>query len=66
MMPDGCHNCKYRLKPRLFDYRGKGCKHKEMKGFICLSFAHEGVATWMVGLDDDDSKCECWERKGDA
>ena len=63
MITDGCHNCNYRLKPKLFDYRGKGCKHKDMKGFVCLAFANEGIATLMVWLDDDDSKCECWVRK---
>lgn len=61
-MPDGCHNCKYRLKPKKLDYR-RGCKHTDMKGFICLAFANEGIANWMLGLDDDDSKCECWVRK---
>ena len=66
-MEDGCHICKYRLRLERLDYSGRGCKHKDMEGFICLAFASEGVATWMVGLDPDDSKCECWVRKdGDA
>ena len=63
LINDGCHNCRYRLNAVLLDYRGRGCKHKDMKGFICTAFASEGVAHWMVGLDDDDSKCEVWERR---
>ena len=62
-MNDGCHNCQYRLKLEKLDYRGRGCKHTDMEGFICLALAGEGVASWMLGLDHDDSKCECWKRK---
>jgi hypothetical protein len=35
-----------------------------MEGFACLVFADEDEVNWMVGLDENDGKCECWmERK---
>lgn len=61
-MPDGCHNCRFRLRLEKLDYR-RGCKHERMKGFICTAMADEGVANWMLGLDDDDSMCECWMKR---
>ena len=61
-MPDGCHNCKYRLELHKLTYK-RGCKHEKMEGFVCLAMADEGIANWMVGLDADDSKCEVWVRK---
>lgn len=60
---DGCLNCRYRLKLKKYDYRKHGCKHTDMDGFICLAFAYQGVANWMVGLDNDNSRCEAWFSK---
>ena len=62
-MPDGCHNCRNRLELKKWDYRGKGCEHTQMEGFVCTAMASDGVAVWMLGLDEDDSKCECWEKR---
>lgn len=62
-MTDGCKNCRYRLELMKLDYRRRGCKHTKMEGFLCTAFADEGIANWMLGLDDDNSKCECWQRK---
>ena len=61
-MTDGCHNCRFRLRLEKLDYR-RGCKHERMKGFICTAMADKGVANWMMGLDKDNSKCECWEKR---
>lgn len=49
-----------------WDYRGNGCAHKQVDGFVCTAMASEGVAVWMLGLDDDDSKCECWEKRKES
>lgn len=62
-MPDGCHNCRNRLELKKWDYRGKGCEHTQMEGFVCTAMASDGVAVWMLGLYDDDSKCECWMKR---
>ena len=62
-MTDGCYNCRFRLELEKWDYRGKGCEHTQMDGFVCLAMADEGVANWMVGLDKDNGKCECWMKR---
>jgi len=63
-MRDCCHNCKLRYDLVKFDYSGKGCKHTNMNGFICMLFAHEErKATWMVGSDEYTELCECFTPK---
>lgn len=54
-----CKNC-YRLEK--LDYSHGGCKHTDMEGFICMVFADEGVANWMVGLDEEKGHCEMYEK----
>lgn len=57
-----CQNCRYRLSLKRFDYTKGSCEHTEMDGFICTIFSDEGVAVWMVGVEECEEQCECWER----
>ena len=62
-MAECCKTCRYRLKLVKYDYSHGGCKHEDMDGYVCMSFAHEGVACWMVGLDENTGFCECYKPK---
>ena len=59
-MKECCKNCLRSLHVKKYDYSKSGCKHSEMQGFICLAFAHEGLACWMVGVDPEVGKCESY------
>lgn len=52
-----CRNCANRYDLVQFDYTKGGCKHTKMDGFICMAFADERKAIWMVGADYG---CECF------
>jgi len=56
-----CGTCRFMLRLEKLDYSGKGCQHTDMDGFVCMAFADEGVANWMVGLSD--GRCECYEKR---
>ena len=53
-----CSNCKLCFGLEKLDYSKGGCKHTPMEGFVCMAFANEGQANWMVGLDRDTIGCE--------
>ena len=55
-----CNNCKYKLSIEKLDYSKGGCIHTKMDGFICLAFADEGVANWMLGICPESGMCECF------
>ncbi len=58
-----CANCLHRLKLEKLDYSKQGCEHTDMDGFVCLAFEKNGIAEWMVGLDDEHNMCELYYRK---
>lgn len=67
-MKECCANCKLHLRFVKFDYSGNGCKHTDMDGYICMAFAtsesgEPPVAIWMVGNDEDNDMCECFQQK---
>lgn len=63
-MTESCKTCRHRLRLIKYDYSNGGCIHEDIKnGFICTCFADEGVATWMVGTNEDTERCECYEPK---
>lgn len=64
-MIECCVTCRNRFALTKFDYSHGGCEHTKMEGFICMAFAVEGDAVWMVGTDEDDL-CECYGRKDDV
>ena len=61
---ESCVNCGNRYKVEKCDYSQGGCIHTNMDGFICMAFADEGVACYMVGLKD--GRCECWRGNDEA
>lgn len=63
-MGECCATCRNRFNLTKFDYSSGGCKHTKMEGYICMAFAAERDAVWMVGTDEDDL-CECYERRTD-
>ncbi len=64
-MKECCENCGNRYKLVKFDYSRGGCKHTDMDGYICMAFASENQAVWMVGLQEQSGLCECYTSKGD-
>ena len=58
-------DCVFRLDAERFDYSQGGCKHSKMEGFICMAFASERTAIWMVGLPDG-CMCEMYANKDDV
>ena len=58
-MNECCANCSKRLALEKLDYSQGGCKHTKIKdGFICLALANEGVASYMIGIDENTGQCE--------
>ena len=62
-MKECCANCRNKYKLTKFDYSKGGCKHTDMDGYICMAFAYEGEAVWMVGLQEGLGFCECYVPK---
>lgn len=59
-MKECCENCGNRYKLVKFDYSRGGCKHTDMDGYICMAFAEERQAVWMVGTHEQLDLCECF------
>ena len=60
---ENCKTCNKHLDLVKLDYSKGGCEHTDQEGFICLAFASEGTACWMVGQDENTGFCECYTRK---
>ena len=61
---ESCASCKKRLNLTKFDYLPVGgCKHTKLEGFACMAFANEGEVVWMVGIDENNDQCECYQRR---
>ena len=58
-----CSNCKLCYKLQKLDYSQGGCIHTDMDGYICMVFADEGIANWMVGHDMYAGFCEMFTPK---
>ena len=56
-----CNTCRHSYKLEKCDYSHGGCEHTNMEGYICMAFANERIACWMVGLDGENDMCECYE-----
>ena len=61
MEEECCMNCRNRYTLEKLDYSKGGCEHSKPDGFICMAFANERTASWMVGLEAEKGYCECWE-----
>lgn len=61
-MKECCENCRNRYKLVKFDYSKRGCQNTDMDGYICMAFAKEKQAIWMIGLQEQNGLCECYTR----
>lgn len=61
-----CANCRRAYRLEKLDYSKGGCEHTDMEGYICMAFADEGLASWMVGNNPDTGMCECYAPKKDT
>ena len=62
-MTRSCETCDLRKEIEKLDYSNGGCTHSIPEGYICLAFANEGVASWIVGHPAYDGMCECYVPK---
>lgn len=58
-----CNTCKKRLDLRMSDYSSFGCKDYDLGGYICMAFANEGKAIWMIGQNEYTGYCECYQER---
>ena len=61
-----CRTCEYRLDGVKSDHTLLGSVidiDSDMDGFICLALAYEGVAHWMLGVDEDKGICEMYKER---
>ena len=66
MMSRCCRTCKYRLDGVKSNHTllGSGIDiDSDMDGFICLALSYEGVAHWMLGVDEDKGICEMYKER---
>lgn len=59
-----CATCARCFKAKKSDYSQEGFKDSDMKGYICMCLADEGIATWIVGCGQN-GKCEEYLPKGE-
>lgn len=65
-MKECCRNCRNRLDGIKSDHTLLGTDvpiDSDMDGFICLALAYEGVAHWMLGVDEDKGMCEMYKER---
>lgn len=65
-MKECCANCRSQFRLVKSDYSNGGCEHTDMDGYICMAFADERQAVWMVGLNAETALCEVFEPKEDT
>ena len=61
-----CATCRRNLTIARNDYSDGGCRTDFLEGFVCMAFADEGIASWMVGLDPETGRCEMWGMRRDG
>ena len=67
-MSSCCRTCKFRIDGVKSDHTllGSGIDiDSDMDGFICLGLAYEGVAFWMLGVDEDKGMCEMYKERSE-
>lgn len=65
-MSECCKTCKYHLDGVKSDHTLLGTDapiDSDMDGFICLGLAYEGIAFWMLGVDEDKGFCEVYKER---
>jgi len=58
--PPCCATCRNKMPLTKFDYSKGGCEHTKLEGFACLAFEAEREIVWMVGINENADKCECY------
>ena len=61
-----CTNCKNRFDAHKTDFTKLNTDEpidSILDGFICMAFASEGVAYWMLGVDEDKGICEMYKER---
>ena len=58
-----CTECKLKLRLEECDFSKRGCLHIPKDGYICLAFAHEGLAVHMIGVNPETGGCEMFTPK---
>lgn len=66
MMDECCARCRNAYGLSKFDYSNGGCEHTVMGGYVCMAFADERLAVWMIGGDPGIDRCEAFVPKEDA
>lgn len=63
MMTDNecCATCRHAYALEKWDFSDRGCIHTPLSGYICMAFADERKAVWVVGTDST-GYCEDYER----
>ena len=65
-MSSCCRTCGFRLDGVKSDHTLLGTEipiDSDMDGFICLGLVYEGVAFWMLGVDEDNGMCEMYKER---
>ena len=62
-MTECCATCANRYDLERLDYSKGGCKHEKMDGYICMAFADEGQAMWIIGTYPLEEICECYKAR---
>jgi hypothetical protein len=64
--PNNCNSCKFHYSAVNYNYGLTDVEHKDMDGFICAAFAHEGIMVHMSGLVNDSVDfCEEYVPRGE-
>ena len=68
-MKECCDNCSLCFKLEKWDYSKMKTSRTanewitEQKGYICMLFADDRKALWLVGSDPKEELCECFTRR---
>lgn len=62
-MKECCATCRRQYKLIKFDYSQGSCKHTDMDGYVCMAFADQKQAVWMVGSHEQFDLCKCYLSK---
>ena len=61
-MKECCATCKRRMNIKKYDFTN-GFRFEKPEGYICLAFVDEGEAVWVVGNNENEDICECYQPK---
>lgn len=62
-MNECCATCRHRYDLERLDYSNGGCEHTEMDGYICMAFADERQAVWIIRTYPLEEICECYKAR---